>query len=152
MSDAPLPKDSLERQSGFTPGARAEAILRGRAIAEEDLLASGGALNLEQVCQFMHGVSRQSIEKKVRDQAMFSVPGPGNRRCYPVVQFNDDGSVVVGLPEVLKALPTNSGFAILNFLVHPDDSLGGRKPIDMLKSGDIDLVLQAARSMGEHSA
>ena len=134
--------------SAFDPGPRARAILRGIELAQDDLRESGGAYDLEQVRQIMHGVSRQSVEKRVRSGSMFSVPGPGNQRRYPVVQFNDNGTVIAGLPAVLAALPTTNGFGILNFLIHPDDRLGTRKPIDVLKSGDVATVVLAARAMG----
>ncbi|WP_257788143.1 hypothetical protein [Rhizobium gallicum] len=41
---------------------------------------------------------------------------------------------------------------ILNFLARPDARLGGRKPIDVLKIGDIPLVVEAARRYGEQGA
>lgn len=145
--------DNIDKRAfGFAPGARAEALLRGREIAEEDLKLSGGAFELDQVRHLMHHVSRQSVEKKLRDQMIFSVQGPENKRFYPVVQFKDDGNVIDGLQSVLKALATRNGFGILNFLVQPDDRLNGRKPIDVLKSGEIDLVVQAARAIGEQGA
>jgi len=40
----------------------------------------------------------------------------------------------------------------LNFLAQPDDRLRGRKPIDVLKEGKIDLVIEAARRMGQQGA
>lgn len=58
--------------------------------------------------------------------------------------------VVPGLKDVQEALPTRNPWAVLNFLVRPDDRLDGRKPIEVLLNGDVDLVVSAARSMGEH--
>ena len=57
--------------------------------------------------------------------------------------------VVPGLKDVQKALPTRNPWAVLNFLVRADDRLDGRKPIEVLLNGDVDLVVSAARSMGE---
>ena len=138
--------------SAWLPGPRARAILRGVKIAREDLRASGGAYDLEQVRDLLHGVSRQSIDKRVGEGGLLAVPGPGNKRYYPAVQFTDDGEIVEGLKQALTALPTKSGFAALNFLIHPDERLGGRKPIDMLKAGEIDPVVEAARRVGEQGA
>jgi hypothetical protein len=138
--------------SAFAPGARAKAVLRGVEIAEADLRSSGGAYDLEQVQQLLHGVSRQRIDKRVREGSLLAVPGPSNKRRYPAVQFKDDGTVVDGLPDVLEALPTKNGFAILNFLVRPDRRLDGRRPIDLLEAGQVDLVVEAAQRMGEQGA
>jgi hypothetical protein len=139
-------------KEAFAPNARARALLKGMEIVEEDLRNAGGSYDLEQVRQLMHGVSRQSIEKRVRDGSLLFITGPSNKRRYPVVQFNDDGTVVNGLKAVQENLPTKNGFAVLNFLLHPDHRLGNRKPIDLLKDDKIDLVVEAARRLGEQGA
>ena len=54
--------------------------------------------------------------------------------------------------EVMAALPTRNGYAILNFLIRPDARLNGRIPIDLMRAGEADLVLQAARAMGASGA
>jgi hypothetical protein len=96
----------------------------------------------------MQGVSRQRIDKQVRDGSLLAVPGPSNRRYYPTAQFQSDGTVVKGLKAVREALPTRNPWAVLNFLVQPDVRLKGRKPIEALKAGAIGEVVEAARSMG----
>jgi len=50
---------------------------------------------------------------------------------------------------VREALPTENPWAVLNFLVRPDPHLNGRTPIDLLKAGEIGLVVDAARRMGQ---
>ncbi len=65
------------------------------------------------------------------------------------MQFQPDGSVVKGLKAVQTALPTRNPWAVLNFLVQPDDSLDGQKPIDLLKRGELAPVVVAARSLGQ---
>ncbi|WP_246704682.1 hypothetical protein [Rhizobium sp. P32RR-XVIII] len=121
-------------------------------IAQRDLEEAGGAYDLEQVRTLMHGVSRQAVDKRVNDGSLLAVPGPSNRRAYPTLQFNRDGSIVLGLKEIREALPTDNPWSILNFLARPDVRLDGRKPIDLLKAGDIPLVIEAARRYGEQGA
>ena len=139
-------------ETAFAAGARVRALLRGVERSAEDLKSSGGALDLDQVRALLRGVSRQSVEKRVRDGRLLAVPGPGNRRYYPAAQFLDDGSILPGLGEVMAALPTRNGYAILNFLIRPDARLNGRIPIDLMRAGETDLVLQAARAMGASGA
>jgi hypothetical protein len=139
-------------ESAFALSPRAKALLRGRDIVEQDLRSSGGSFDLEEVRRLMHGVSRQRIDRRVREGSLLAVPGPSNKRHYPAIQFTDDGTVVEGLQAVREALPTKNGFAILNFLIHPDRRLANRKPIDLLKAGEIDLVVEAARHLGEQGA
>jgi hypothetical protein len=139
-------------EGAFALGPRAKAVLKGIEIAREDIEKSGGSYNLEQVRQILHGVSRQSVEKRVREGNLLAVLGPSNRRYYPAVQFKNDGSVVEGLSAIQNALPTRNAFAILNFLVNADPRINNRKPIDLLKDGKIDIVVEAARRVGEQGA
>lgn len=139
-------------KEAFEPDVRSQAVLQGVRIAQNDLKAAGGAYDLEQVRTLLHGVSRQAVDKRVQEGSLLAVPGPSNRRCYPTLQFNRDGSVVAGLKEVQDALPVESPWVVLNFLARPDDRLGGRKPIDVLREGSLPLVLEAANRYGEHGA
>jgi hypothetical protein len=139
-------------QKAFEPDARAQALLEGVRIAQEDLRKAGGAYDLEQVRTLMQGVSRQAVDKRVQEGSLLAVPGPSNRRSYPTLQFNPDGTIVEGLKAVRAALPTNNPWTILNFLAHPDDRLQGRKPIDVLKAGNVELVVEAARRLGQQGA
>ena len=142
-------KETVINQAAYEPDARSLAILEGVRIAQEDLREAGGAYDLDQVRTLMHGVSRQAIDKRVQEGSLLAVPGPSNRRSYPTLQFNSDGTVVDGLKTVSEALPTRNPWTILNFLSQPDDRLSGRKPIDVLKEGKIKLVVEAAQRMGQ---
>jgi hypothetical protein len=143
---------SVTRKPQVELDARSFAVLEGVRIAQEDLREAGGVYNLDEVRTLMHGVSRQAIDKRVQDGNLLAVPGPSNRRIYPTLQFKQDGSVVEGLRVVCAALPTSNPWTILNFLARPDDRLDGRTPIDVLKAGDVDLVVEAARRLGQQGA
>jgi hypothetical protein len=41
---------------------------------------------------------------------------------------------------------------ILNFLVNPDSKLGNRAPIDLMKAGKLQRVLEVARRFGVQGA
>ncbi|TDX79666.1 hypothetical protein EDE05_112130 [Neorhizobium sp. R1-B] len=142
----------LVDRSAFEPDARSRAMLEGIRIAEEDLRDAGGAYDLDQVRTLMRGVSRQAVDKRVQEGSLLAVPGPSNRRSYPTLQFNRDGTVVPGLKAVREALQTSNPWSVLNFLSHPDVRLDNRRPIDLLKSGNVDIVLDAARRHGEQGA
>jgi len=136
----------------FSASPRARALLRGKEIAAKDLAESGGSYTLEDVRSLLNSVSRQSVEKRVREGRLIAVTGPNNKRFYPVAQFHDDGSVVEGLSEVQSALSTRNGYAVLNFLVNPDPRLDGRRPVDLLKRGEVGRVVEAAARVGEQGA
>ncbi|WP_230532868.1 hypothetical protein [Microvirga roseola] len=152
VKPGPTDRTSAVDASAFEPSSRAKALLRGVQIAQSDLKESGGAYDLDQVRILMNGISRQMVDRKVREGSLLAVPGPSNRRAYPTVQFTSDGTVVPGLKAVQEALPTDNPWAVLNFLVRPVSHLNGRKPIDLLKAGEIDLVVDAARRMGQQGS
>jgi hypothetical protein len=152
LSQATKTQEPVINQAAFEPDARSLAILQGVRIAQEDLREAGGAYDLEQVRVLMRGVSRQAIDKRVQEGSLLAVPGPSNRRSYPTLQFNRDGTVVDGLKAVCEVLPTANPWTILSFLAQPDDRLHGQKPIDVLKEGKVDLVVEAARRMGQQGA
>lgn len=145
-------KAAVVNEKAFAPDARALAILEGVRIAQEDLRRSGGAYDLDQVRTLLRGISRQAIDKRVQEGSLLAVPGPSNHRSFPTLQFNTDGTVVEGLKSVHEVLPSDNPWTILNFLAQPDDRLNGRKPIDLLKEGKVELVVEAARRMAQQGA
>jgi hypothetical protein len=81
----------------------------------------------------------------------------GSNAALPLLRPAGDfkrsiGTIVEGLKAVCAALPTKNPWIILNFLAHPDDRLQGRKPIDVLKAGNVELVVEAARRLGRQGA
>lgn len=136
----------------YEPGARARALLRGIETAEQDLSASGGAFDFTQVQRLLRGVSRQRVDQRVQEGSLLAVPGPSNKRRFPALQFDGDGRVVAGLDQVQDSLGFTSPWAVLNFLANPLDDLGGRKPIDLLRAGKIEMVLEVARRQGVQGA
>ncbi|MBP2427426.1 hypothetical protein [Bradyrhizobium elkanii] len=145
-------KTAVVNKDAFAPDARALAVLEGVRIAQEDLRRSGGAYDLDQVRTLLRGISRQAVDKRVQEGSLLAVPGPSNHRSFPTLQFNVDGTVVEGLKSVQEALPTNNPWTVLNFLAQPDERLGGRKPIDLLREGKVELVVEAARRMAQQGA
>lgn len=139
-------------EKAFMPDARALAILEGVRIAQENLRQAGGAYDLDQVRTLLRGISRQAIDKRVQDGSLLAVPGPSAHRSFPTLQFNPDGTLVEGLKSVREALPTTNPWTVLNFLTQPESRLDGRKPIDLLKQGEVDLVVEAARRMAQQGA
>lgn len=127
-------------------GPKARALLRGLAVREADLKAAGGTIGLDGVVRLLR-ISRQAIDKKVKDGSLLAVPGPSNRRQYPEFQFCPDG-VLPGLRAVLHALPSRNPWFRLNFLVNPDARLGGKRPCDLLMQGRSADVVEAARRVG----
>jgi hypothetical protein len=76
------------------------------------------------------------------------VPGPGNRRVYPTLQFGEAGALLPGLARVQKALAFESPWSVLHFLVTPNEWLDGDVPALRLRAGKVDAVVAAAARSG----
>jgi hypothetical protein len=118
------------------------------AYAADDLRAAGGAFEIGEVRSLLNGVSRQSVDKKVKSGELLAVPGPSGHRRFPTVQFNTDRTLVPGLKNVQQALGFSSPWAVLNFLVNENERLGGKRPIDLLRQGLVDPVVASANTVG----
>ncbi len=148
---APAPAARRGVPLGIDPAAyelsgKAKALALGRRIAEQDLRAAGGAYDLPQVEELL-AISRQAIDRKVKDGSILAVPGPANRRRYPAVQFTPDG-LLPGLKQAFAALGSDSPWYRLNWLVNPDPRLGGRAPAELLAAGQVAQAVAAAEAQG----
>jgi hypothetical protein len=145
-TDRPRAARRIEAEA-FEPGPKARALLRGVEIARQDLSAAGGTYDLAQVEQLLN-ISRQAIDKRVKEGALLAVPGPGNRRRYPTAQFTRGGTLP-GLRDALAALKSGNPWYQLNWLVNSDPRLGGCSPAQLLEAGEVERVVVAARAQGE---
>lgn len=128
---------------------RDRATHRGIEYVEKDLADAGGAYDFDELRHILRGVLPQDIDDRVADGSILEVRGANNQRQFPKLQFNDDGTVIVGLQSVYESFPSRSSWALLNFLVNPQDSLRGARPIDLLRSGATQEVVAAARQIGQ---
>jgi len=92
--------------------------------------------------------SRQTPHDRVKARTLLAVMDNGALR-FPIWQFDPQGSdgVIAGLSEVLKALHV-SDFAKLSWLVRPNPFLDGLTPVESLKQGMKERVLQEAAIVG----
>lgn len=126
-----------------------KARLRG-AVAQRELLSGdGGALSSVEVATLL-GVSRQAVDKRRKAGQLFAVELPRGY-CYPAWQLTGTG-VLPGIAEVLAALRHLDPWAQARFFVSGNARLGGKRPLDRLRRGDLDAVLRAAGAFDEHGA
>ena len=111
-----------------------------RTLLENSLTASEVANLL--------GTSRQTPHDRLKNKSLLGVLDRGAYR-FPIWQFDAAGpdGVLEGLPEVLHALKL-SDFVKLNWLVRPNPILNGLTPVDALKQGLKERVIQEAVGVG----
>lgn len=94
------------------------------------------------------GTSRQTPHDRVRSQTLLAIKDNG-KLLFPTWQFDPTGSegVLAGFSQVLKALGM-SDYAKLNWLTRANPYLEGLTPVEALKQGQSDRVIQIAEAAG----
>lgn len=131
----------------------AEARLRGVAEQRRLLGEAGGAVGATEAAEIL-GVSRQAVDARRKRGRLLAVATGRHGWRYPRCQFDEgtEDGVVRGLERVLGAVEDEGGWMRLAFLLSPEERLGGRRPLDALKAGDVEAVEEEALFYGEHGA
>ena len=128
----------------------APAFIRGIEASRRLIDEHGGALKAEEVANNF-GITRQAVAKRRREGRLIAVTAGRHGHRYPVWQFTESG-VLPGLEDALRVLAPHDEWMQIAFFVSKNVHLGNRTPIELLKVGKLDLVLNAAETYGEHGA
>lgn len=128
----------------------AAARARGATMMRDLLKQEGGTLRCGEVSKLL-GISTQGVNKRRDAKTLIGLQIGGRDYTYPVWQFGSNGALK-GLSDVLHAFTVDDPWMQVNFFLTKDGRLNGRRPIDVLKEGDVESVVRAARAYGEHGA
>ena len=140
--DTPLPASSSDAEIQAMTGAPvadieleplAPLIARNAEHRRELLAAARGALTAQEVGRFL-GISRQAVDKRRRSRGLLALR-QGRDWRYPRCQFTElPREVVAGLPRLLDGFSEAGPWVILDFLLAPDDTLGGKSPLETMQA------------------
>jgi hypothetical protein len=128
----------------------AMARLRGIQAKRRILTDDGGMLSAERAGEILT-ISRQAVEKRRKAGRLIGVSLGRRGFGYPAWQFSERGTLP-RLEAVLDALKQHDAWTKLVFFASENVATDGRKPLDVLRSGDVEKVLVAARTYGEQGA
>ena len=127
----------------------ANALIRGMEAREKLRNAEGGSLSAENAADLL-GISKAAVLKRyLKGQIVAWREEKQNAVRFPRWQF-DDRHVLNGLEEaldILRGKPLDDYGRMLFFLTNVG-FLGGHRPLDCLRQGDIGSALQAAEVYG----
>ena len=128
-----------------------EIVLARGALARKRLeQAEGGAVSAEEVADLL-GLSRQGVDYLRKAKRVVAWRLTSGKWHYPLWQFHE-GRVRPGISECLKALPSDDAWSQMIFFLSPRESLSGRRPLDLILSGEVTNALAAARRHQRHGA
>jgi hypothetical protein len=129
----------------------AAALMRGLAVREELKLKEGGSYSAEETRTLL-GISKTAVLKRYQKGQLIGwrEAGQGAVR-FPVWQFKDH-NVLPGLPEVLEIFASADwldDWTRVLFFLGARRSLDGRRPLDLLREGQIAKVRSLAEGVLE---
>lgn len=122
------------------------ARLRGIRAKQRLLQAEGGVATGQEFADLV-GISRQAVDKRRRGGTLIGLSLGKKGYLYPVWQADIDG-----LKPVLAELREYGSWTQAAFMLTPNSWLGGETPLSMLRQGETQAVVSAARMYGEQVA
>lgn len=127
----------------------ARAMARGNVAREEMKSSEGGSLSAEEAGAKL-GISKAATLKRFqKGQLLGWREAKQNAVRFPVWQM-EDNDVIPGLPKVLAVLDGTGeidDWAKIVFFLTPLASMDGKRPLDLLRSGNLQKVVWAAQGI-----
>ncbi len=127
-----------------------QAKLRGVMAKDALLNYQGQALKSNEVALLLD-MTRQNVDKYRLGGKLLGVSLNKRGYRYPLWQFTE-GQILPGLTSVLAAMKDISDWGKLLFMVTGDVRLENKTPLELLQTGEIARVIEAAKVYGQHSA
>lgn len=121
----------------------AKAKIRGLKVKKELIEAFGGCVSSEEVATIL-GISPQGVNQRRQRGRLIALSEGKGKYIYPLWQFTENGETLPGLKEVLKILKQLDCWMQITFFLNPHLRLGNKTPLEMLRLGKIDLVVETA--------
>jgi hypothetical protein len=126
------------------------AIARGMVARKELELAEGGSISTDEMAKKL-GIQRQAVDHKRKQNQLIAWRDAQGHWRFPRWQIGlKTGKPLKGLDGCLGALPEDEWSRMLFFLSRNAGLPNQRRPLDLLRSGDVAPVLAAAERYGRH--
>jgi len=135
---------ALLGQSGFLPqqtGARVVAELQ---------TAEGGAWTGAELEQ-LFGLKPATLHRRRKEHRVIFWRDARHEFHYPRWQFTETGALLPGVQGVLQTFRSQDEWRVMRYFLGQRKQLGGRRPLDLLRSGEVDKVLAHARIHAEEN-
>ena len=123
----------------------------GRNVVAQLKEAEGGAwTGAELKANF--GLTAANLYKRRAEHRIVWWKDAKNQFHYPKWQFNDAGALLPGIREVLQTFRSADEWRVMRYFLAPRHRLNDRKPLDLLREGEVDKVLSHAAAHGEENS
>ena len=130
----------------------AQAHVRGLEVRQKLMEAEGGSCSSEEVTRLLH-ISKTAVLKRLASGRLLAWREERLQAArFPRWQFDEHGHVLDGLEAVLEILNHDErldAWAKILFFLQEKPTLGGRRPLDLLREGRLKEVSLAAQAYAE---
>ena len=130
----------------------AQAHIRGLEVRQNLVEAEGGSWSSEEVTRLLR-ISKTAVLKRLSSGRLLAWREERLQAArFPRWQFDDHGQVLDGLEDVLAILNQDARLDVWGkvlFFLQEKPSLGGRRPLDLLREGGSKQVRLAAEAYAE---
>lgn len=130
----------------------ARAYIRGLGARQQLVEAEGGSWSSEDVARLLQ-ISKTAVLKRLAAGRLLAWREERLQAArFPRWQFDEHGHVLDGFEEVLEVLNQDErldAWGKMLFLLQEKASLGGRRPLDLLREGKLQRVRLAAQAYAE---
>jgi hypothetical protein len=130
--------EAVEQEEAWDPFAEGRKMIN---LLKE---AEGGAYDRNRAAGML-GLTTQALHARVVKQQVVAWKDPAGRYCFPRWQFSADG-LLPGVRECLDELTGQDQWAIMRFFLTESEQLQGKRPLDVLRNGNLEEVIALARS------
>jgi hypothetical protein len=134
--------------------AAAYELAKLNSVGVEDDLhnAEGGGVSSAEFAREL-GISNETVRSYLKANRLIAWRKDLKNLRFPAWQIHN-GSILAGLEEVLECAKRKEWTTedIISFFLTPRDMLKGQRPLDLLRNGDAEPVLRAARQEGDIGA
>jgi hypothetical protein len=128
--------------------AIAQALLRGIEAREQLKKEEGGSLSADETARVLGLNSKQAVIDRYNKGRLIGWTEKQGAIRFPVWQFNEHGQTLSGLEEILAILgkgKTLDAWAKVLFFLNSRESLNHRRPLDLLRNDDVELLKGVAQ-------
>lgn len=140
-----------EQISGGSGAEVFDPFEAGRKAVVELQKAEGGAWTLADL-QKLYGLDSANLHKRRAEYRIVWWKDPRSQFHYPKWQFNQAGVLLPGIKSILQSFKSSDEWRVMRYFLAPRHELDMRRPLDLLRGGEMDTVIAHAKAHGEENS
>lgn len=118
---------------------------RGLELVEMAKAAEGGAWSGDDLRKLFN-LTPATLHRRRKEHRIVYWRDARHAFFYPRWQFTESGALLRGVEEVLGAFKSSDEWRIMRYFLTPRNELNGKRPLDMLRAGEVEKVVPHAHA------